>query len=321
MIGVRKLAVFLGVLVWVFLSAPAARAAFPERPVRVVIPFAPGGGLDILTRLVGKSLAERWGQSVVIDNRSGANGLIGMEIVARSTANGYTLMAMASGRLDEHNLKYFAPVALFATPPSLFVVHPGVKAQTVGDFIALARSQPGKMSYASTGSGAISHLAFELFMSMANVELTHIPYKGIGQAIPDLVGGRVETTIGPAQAMIPHVGSGRLRALAVTSAKRLATLPALPTVAESGLPGFETYGWFGMFAPRGVPPALVSAINADINRALQSSEIKVRLAEAGAEPANLTAGAYRSFIEKDNARWEKVIREKNIKVERPRLNL
>ncbi len=302
------------------LVAPAF-AVYPDRPVRVVIPFAPGGGLDILTRLVGKSLNETWKQSVVIDNRAGANGLIGMEIVARATPNGYTLMAMASGRLDAHNLQFFAPIALFAAPPSLFVVHPGVKAMTVQEFIALAKSQPGKMNYASTGSGAISHLAFELFKSMAGVNVNHIPYKGIGQAIPDLAGGRVETTIGPVQAMLPHAKSGRLRALGVTSARRLRTLPDLPTVAESGLPGFETYGWFGMFAPRGTPGALIAGINADINKGLQSAEITVRLDEAGAEPAALSPAQYRAFIERENAQWEKVIKEKNIQVERSRLAL
>ncbi len=301
-------------------AAPVA-AAYPDRPVRVLIPFAPGGGLDILTRQVGKALTETWGQPVVIDNRSGANGLIGMEIVARAAPNGYTLMAMASGRLDAHNLQYFAPIALFAAPPSLFVVHPGVNATTVQEFIALAKSQPGKMNYASTGSGAISHLAFELFKSMAGINVNHIPYKGIGQAIPDIAGGRVETTIGPVQAMLPHAKSGRLRALGVTSARRLRTLPDLPTVAESGLPGFETYGWFGMFAPRGTPVALIAVINAHINKSLQSAEITTRLAEAGAEPAALSPAQYRAFIERENAQWEKVIREKNIQVERSRLAL
>lgn len=316
----HKFIVVAAVISGITLTTPAV-AGYPDRPVRVVIPFAPGGGLDILTRLVGKSLNDLWQQSVVIDNRAGANGLIGMEIVARATPNGYTLMAMASGRLDEHNLKFFSPISLFAAPPSLFVVHPGVKATTVQEFIALAKTQPGKMNYASTGSGAISHLAFELFKSMSGVNVNHIPYKGIGQAIPDLVGGRVETTIGPVQAMLPHAKSGRLRALGVTSAKRLRTLPDLPTVAESGLPGFETYGWFGMFAPRATSGALINKINADINKGLQSAEITSRLAEAGAEPAALSPAQYRAFIEKENVQWEKVIREKNIQVERSRLNL
>jgi tripartite-type tricarboxylate transporter receptor subunit TctC len=301
-------------------TGPAA-AAYPERPVRVVIPFAPGGGLDIITRLTSKSLGESWKQSLVIDNRQGANGLIGMEIVARAEPNGYTLMAMASGRLDAHNLKYFSPIALFSAPPSLLVVHPSVKAATVKELVALAKSQSGKFNYASTGSGAVSHLAFELFKSMTGVEVNHIPYKGIGQAIPDLLSGRVEMTIGPAQAMIPYAKSGKLRALGVTSAKRLGAMPELPTVAESGLPGYESYGWFGLFAPRGASGVLVASINADVRRALQSPDIVVRLAEAGAEPATYTPGEFLAFIVRDNARWEKVIQEKNIQVERPRLNL
>jgi len=304
----------------VFTTGPAA-AAYPDRPVRVVIPFAPGGGLDILTRQVGKSLGESWKQTVVIDNRQGANGLIGMEIVARAEPNGYTLMAMASGRLDAHNLQYFAPIALFAAPPSLFAVYPGLKAATLPQLVALARAQPGKFNYASTGSGAVSHLSFELFKSMTGIEVNHVPYKGIGQAIPDIVGGRVEMTIGPAQALIPHAKSGRLRALGVTAAKRLTMLPELPTVAESGLPGYEAYGWFGLFAPRGLSAARIAGINADVLRALQSPEIIARLAEAGAEPATYKPDEFLAFITRDNARWEKVIREKNIAVERPRLNL
>lgn len=301
--------------------AGPATAAYPERPVRVVIPFAPGGGLDIITRLTSKFLGESWKQTLVIDNRTGANGLIGMDIVARAEPNGYTLMAMASGRLDEHNLKYFSPIALFSAPPSLLVVHPGMKAATIRELIALARSQPGKFNYASTGSGAVSHLAFELFKSMSGIDVNHIPYKGIGQAIPDLLGGRVEMTIGPAQAMIPHAKSGKLRALGVTSVKRLSAMPEVPTVAESGLSGYESYGWFGLFAPRGVSAALITSINADVRRVMQAPEIIVRLNEAGAEPSTYTPGEFLAFITRDNARWEKVIKARNIKVERPRLDI
>lgn len=301
-------------------TAPAS-AAYPDRPVRVVIPFAPGGGLDIITRQTSKTLGEAWKQTLVIDNRTGANGLIGMEIVARAEPNGYTLMAMASGRLDEHNLKYFSAIALFAAPPSLFAVFPGVKATTIREVIALAKAQPGKLNYASTGSGAVSHLSFELFKSMAGVDINHIPYKGIGQAIPDLVGGRIEMTIGPAQAMIPHVKSGRLRGLGITSAKRLTAMPELPTIAESGLPGYESYGWFGLFAPRGTAPAIINRVNADVVQSLQTRDMVARLAEAGADPVSYKPAEFLDFIKRDNARWEKVIREKNIEVERPRLKI
>jgi len=302
-------------------ASSATLAQYPDRPVRIVIPFAPGGGLDILTRMTGKTLSDAWKQSVVIDNRTGANGLIGMEIVARADPSGYTLMAMASGRLDENNLRYFSPIALFATTPSLFTVHPSLKANSVGELIALAKANPGKFNYASTGSGAVSHLSFELLKSMAKIDVKHIPYKGIGQAVPDLVGGRVEMVIGPANSLIAQVKANRLRALGVTSPKRINSLPDIPTIAESGLPGYEARGWFGLFAPARTPTAIVARINADVNLGLQLPEVTTRLDEISAEPGTFRPNEFLAFIKRDNAKWEKVIRENNIEVERPRLKL
>ena len=298
-----------------------ALAQYPDRPVRIVVPFAPGGGLDILTRLAGRALNDSWKQSVVIDNRTGANGLIGMEIVARADPGGYTLMAMASGRLDEHNLRYFSPIALFATTPYLFTVHPGLKTNSIRDLIALAKAHPGKFNYASTGSGAVSHLSFELFRSMAGIDVKHIPYKGIGQAIPDLVGGRVEMVIGPIQALLPHVKANRLLALGVSNPQRLSTMPDIPTIAESGLPGYESRGWFGLFAPARTPGAIIAGINTEVRRGLQSPEAATRLAEIGAEASTFRPNEFLAFIRHDNAKWEKVIGENNIEVERPRLRL
>ncbi|MDP1672980.1 MAG: tripartite tricarboxylate transporter substrate binding protein [Burkholderiales bacterium] len=296
-------------------------AQFPDRPVRVVVPFPPGGGTDILARLTGRHLNEAWKQPVIIDNRAGANGQIGMEIVARADPNGHTLVALAAGPLDEHNLKYFAPVALFAAPPYLFVIHPSVKATSVKEFIALAKSQPGKMNYGSTGGGAASHLSTELFKAMAGVDIHHIPYKGIGQASTELLGGQVQMLIGPSQALIPHVKSGKLRALGITSAKRLGGMPDIPTVAESGLPGYEAYGWFGLAAPARTPPAVLTAINGAVNKALQLPEMKSRLAELGAEPGSYTPSEFLAFIRRENAKWDKLIKDQNIEVQRPRLNL
>ncbi len=296
-------------------------AQFPDRPVRVVVPFPPGGGTDILARLTGRHLNEAWKQPVIIDNRPGANGQIGMEIVARADPNGHTLVALAAGPLDEHNLKYFAPVALFAAPPYLFVIHPSVKATSVKEFIALAKSQPGKMNYGSTGGGAASHLSTELFKAMAGVDIHHIPYKGIGQASTELLGGQVQMLIGPSQALVPHVKSGKLRALGITSGKRLGGMPDIPTVAESGLPGYEAYGWFGLAAPARTPPAVLTAINGAVNKALQLPEMKSRLAELGAEPGNYTPREFLAFIRRENAKWDKLIKDQNIEVQRPRLNL
>lgn len=302
-------------------AALPASAQFPERPVRIVVPFPPGGGTDILARLTGRHLNDFWKQPVIIDNRPGANGQIGMEIVARADHNGHTLVALAAGPLDEHNLKYFSPVALFAAPPYLFVIHPSVKATSVKELIALAKAQPGKLNYGSTGGGAASHLSTELFKAMAGVDIHHIPYKGIGQASTELLGGQVQMLIGPSQALIPHVKSGKLRALGITSGKRLATMPDIPTVAESGLPGYEAYGWFGLAAPARTPTAVLNTINGAVNKALQLPEMKSRLAELGAEPGNHTPGEFLAFIRRENAKWDKLIKDQNIEIQRPRLNL
>jgi tripartite-type tricarboxylate transporter receptor subunit TctC len=302
-------------------AAPAASAAFPERPVRIVVPYPPGGGTDVLARLVARHLNDTWKQSVIVDNRSGGNALIGMDIVARAAPDGHTLMAVAAGPLDEHNLRYFVPVAMFAAPPYLFVVHPSVKAASIKELVALAKSQPGKLNYGSTGGGAASHLSTELFKSIAGVDIHHIPYKGIGQAATELLGGQVQMMIGPSQSLMPHVRSGKLRALGITSAARSSVLPDVPTIAESGLPGYESYGWFGLVAPARTPRALVNRINAEVVRALHLPEMKTRLAELGAEPSAMKPDEFLAFIRKDNAKWEKLISERRIEVERARLNL
>jgi len=301
--------------------AQAGAAQYPDRPIRIVVPAPPGGGTDILARLVAKHLNDSWGQTVVVDNRSGGNSLIGMDIVARANPDGHTLMAVAAGPLDDHNLKYFAPVTLFAAPPYLFVVHPGVKAGSIKEFITLARSQPGKLAYGSTGGGAASHLSTELFKAMAKVDILHVPYKGIGQATTELLGGQVQMMIGPSTALVPHAKSGKLRALGITSAKRLSTLPDIPTVAESGLPGYESNGWFGLVAPARLPQPLIAKLNAEVNRILYLPETRTRLADLGAEPGGNKPEEFLAFIRRENAKWDKLIREQGIVIDRPRLKL
>lgn len=299
---------------------PAA-AQYPDRPIRMVVPYPPGGGTDILARLVAKYLNESWKQSVIVDNRAGGNALIGLDIVARAAPNGHTLLAVAAGPLDDHNLKYFTPVAMFAAPPYLFVVHPGVKAGSIKELIALAKSQPGKMNYGSTGGGAASHLSTELFKAMAGVDILHVPYKGIGPALTELLGGQVQMMIGPSPSLIPHAKSGKLRALGITSGKRSAILPEVPAVAESGLPGYEAYGWFGLVAPARTPNAIIAKLNAEIVRILYLPEMKARLADLGAEPVAYNPSEFLTFIRQDNAKWDKLIRERAIEIDRPRLNL
>jgi tripartite-type tricarboxylate transporter receptor subunit TctC len=289
--------------------------SYPTKPVRIIVPYPPGGGTDILSRLVGKHLGDAFKQSIVLENRPGANAKIGMSAVASAPPDGYTLMAIAAGPMNEQSLPQFTPVTLFAAPAYLLVVNPSVSAQSVKDLIAIAKAQPGKTAYASSGGGAASHLAGALFASMAGIELLHVPYKGIGPAVNDLLGGQVQMLIAPSQAVVPHVKAGRLRALAVTSTRRSVSMPDLPTIAEAGVPGYEAYGWFGLMAPAATPAEIVAKLNVEINRVLQLPEVKERLLELGAEPANMSPSEFGQFIRADNAKWSKLIKEQGIVVE------
>ena len=289
---------------------------YPAKPIRIIVAYPPGGGTDGLARLVGKFLNDSIKQSVVIENRAGANGGIGRDLVAQSPADGYTLLAIAAGPLDESNLKQFAAVSLFAAPAYTLVIHPSVNATNVKELVALAKAQPGKFAYGSTGGGAASHLAAELFKAMAGIDLLHVPYKGVGNAVTDLLGGQVQVMVAPTQSVTGHVKSGKLRALAVTGSKRLATLPEVPTLAEAGVPGYEAVGWFGLMAPVATPRDIVTMLNRDINRILQLAEVKARLLDLGAEPASLSPEQFIDFIRSDNAKWEKLIKERGIVVEK-----
>ena len=289
---------------------------YPAKPIRIIVAYPPGGGTDVLARLVGKFLNDSIKQSVVIENRAGANGGIGVDLVAKSPADGYTLLAIAAGPLDESNLKQFAAVSLFAAPAYTLVIHPSVNATNVKELVALAKAQPGKFAYGSTGGGAASHLAAELFKAMAGIDLLHVPYKGVGNAVTDLLGGQVQVMVAPTQSVTGHVKSGKLRALAVTGSKRLATLPEVPTLAEAGVPGYEAVGWFGLMAPVATPRDIVTMLNREINRILQLPDVKTRLLELGAEPASLSPEQFIDFIRSDNAKWEKLIKERGIVVEK-----
>ena len=289
---------------------------YPAKPIRIIVAYPPGGGTDVLARLVGKFLNDSIKQSVVIENRAGANGGIGVDLVAKSPADGYTLLAIAAGPLDESNLKQFAAVSLFAAPAYTLVINPSVNATNVKELVALAKAQPGKLAYGSTGGGAASHLAAELFKAMAGIDLLHVPYKGVGNAVTDLLGGQVQVMVAPTQSITGHVKSGKLRALAVTGSKRLATLPEVPTLSEAGVPGYEAVGWFGLMAPVATPRDIVTMLNRDINRILQLTEVKARLLDLGAEPASLSSEQFIDFIRSDNAKWEKLIKERGIVVEK-----
>jgi tripartite-type tricarboxylate transporter receptor subunit TctC len=314
----RRRRVALGVLLCVgsaLLPCLASAAGYPERPIDIVVPFPAGGGTDALARLVAKDLAERWEQPVIVENRAGANGAIGMDFVQRAKPDGYTLLAMATGPLNEGNLPRFAPISLFAAPGYVLVVHPSIKADSVAELLALARSAPGRLSYASTGGGAASHLSAELFKGMTGTDLLHVPYKGVGSALSDLLGGHVDLMFAPPQAVISQVRSGALRALAVTGTKPMAVLPQVPTLAAAGVPGYESLGWFGLMGPAGMPPDVVARLNAEIVRFLNTPEMASRLQELGGEPPALSPEAFLAFVRADNAKWARLIKEKGLVIE------
>jgi tripartite-type tricarboxylate transporter receptor subunit TctC len=294
----------------------ACAQPYPAKPIRIIVAYPPGGGTDVLARLVGKFLNDSVRQSVVIENRAGANGGIGLDLVAKSPADGYTLLAIAAGPLEEGNLKQFAAVSLFAAPAYTLVINPAVNAATLKEFIALAKAQPGKFAYGSTGGGAASHLAAELFKAMAGIDLLHVPYKGVGNAVTDLLGGQVQVMVAPTQSVSGHIKSGKLRALGVTGPKRTPSLPDVPTISEAGVTGYEAVGWFGLVAPAGTAREIVTMLNREVNRILQLPDVKARLLELGAEPAAMTPEQFLDFIRSDNAKWEKLIRERGIVVEK-----
>jgi len=296
-------------------SLAASAQPFPAKPVRMVVPFPPGGGADALARLMAPKLAGMWKQQVIVENKPGASGHIGADHVAQSPADGHTLLMSSTASLTERNVSQFAPVTLVSASPYVVTANPQVQASNVRELIALARANPGKLSFGSSGTGAASHLCAELFKSMAKVDLLHVPYKGTGQAVTDLLAGHVDLLFAPSQAVIQHVRAGKLKALATTSAKRSETLPDLPTVAESGLPGYEAVGWFGLLAPAATPKPVVDKLSADANRALADSEVRSRMQALGADPSGNTPEEFARFIRDDQAKWAKLMREAGIKPE------
>jgi tripartite-type tricarboxylate transporter receptor subunit TctC len=294
------------------LCGPLAAADFPTRPIRLIVPFPPGGNTDILARILGQKVTEDWRQQVVIDNRPGAAGLLGADIVAKGSSDGYTLLMTALGGITVENLKSFAPLMLVATAPSVLVVHPSVKANSVKELLDYARANPGKLNFGSSGPGSQSHLGPELLKSMAKVDFTHIPYKGAGQSIADLLGGQVQFLMSPYGALSSHIKAGKLRALAVTSVKRASSTPDLPTVAESGVPGYEASGWFGMLAPVHVSKEVLTKLNVEFNRALTLPDVKERLSALAMEAGGGSPDDFARFIKADTEKWARIIKEAGI---------
>ena len=297
--------------------------SYPSRPLRFVVGFTPGGGADTVARLLAQKLGETWAQPVVVDNRPGAGGNIASEIVARAGADGYTvLIASASFSIQPalyNNLNYrpladFAAVSLASATPYLLVVHPSVAAQSVKELIALAKAQPGKLNYASAGAGSGLHLAAELFKSMAGVDIAHVPYKG-ANGITDLIAGAVQLTFAGPPQTLPHVRAGRLRALAVTSARRAAVAPNLPTIAEAGVPGYEVDTWYGALVPAASPRARIERLSAEIGRALASADLREKLSVQGLEPRGSTPAEFATVIRDDIAKWTRVVRDAGIRAD------
>jgi tripartite-type tricarboxylate transporter receptor subunit TctC len=292
---------------------------YPARPVRIIVPFGPGGVADILARLIGAKLSERLGQAFIVENRPGASGMIGTESVVRAPPEGYTLLFMGTGAAinptlyDKPMLQAIEPVASLARAPSLMEVNPAVPASTVAEFIAYAKAYPGKISYASGGSGTTLHMCGELFKMMTGVDMVHVPYRG-GEptALPDLISGQVQLMFGDLLSSIPHVRAGKLRALAVTSAMRWSALPDIPPVSQS-VRGFDSTNWQGVWAPRNTNPEIIGTLNREINAALADQAISTRIAELGAAVLMGSPAEFGKLIATDTEKWAKVIRTANIK--------
>lgn len=299
-----------------------AQANYPTRAVRIVVPSSPGGGTDILSRLLTPGLSERLGQTVVVDNRPGAGSIIGNDIVAKAAPDGYTLLMGISTlailpsmhkKLPYDAMRDLAPVSQAIAAPNILVVHPSLPVKTVKELIAFAKKRPGELNYASAGLGTNPHLSMELFLSMAHIKMVHVAYKGLGPALVDLLAGQVVVATSTMLAGLPHVKSGRLRALGTTGAKRSSVLPNLPTVAEAGVPGYEAVQWYGLFAPAKTPKEIIAKLHGAMVAVLQSPAIKSKLAADGAEPVGNTPEEFARFLRSETDKWGKVVRTAGIK--------
>jgi tripartite-type tricarboxylate transporter receptor subunit TctC len=306
------------------LAAPARSQDYPNRPIRVIVPFSPGGAVDGPTRVLAQELGKRLGQQVVIDNRPGAGATIGSEAVAKAPPDGYTLLlasqtnaisATLYTKLSFNPIDDFVPISLIGREPGVVVVHPSLPAKSVQELIALARAKPGQIDYASSGNGSGQHLFAAQLFSLAGVKLNHVPYRGSGQATTDLIAGVVSVSVPGLSGMLPHIRSGKLRALAVTGTHRAPQLPDVPTLAEAGFPGYSAYVWLGLLAPKGTPAAIVERLNREVLAALDSAEVKGYMANASIEPLGTTPAEFAAFFRNERDTWARVIKESGAKLE------
>ena len=303
---------------------PAAAQAYPDKPIRLVIPYSPGGPVDIVGRLTGQKLSEALKQQIVVDNRAGGGGNIAVEIVAKSPPDGYTLLMGANGtnainpnlypNLAVKPERDLAPIGMVASSPMILVAHPSVAASSIKDLVALAKSKPGAINFASSGSGSTAHLSSELFKSMTGIDIVHVPYKGAGPALTDLVGGQVQIMFTGVSSTLPYVKAGRLKALGVSSEKRLAILPEVPTVGE-GVPGYEVMTWYGVFAPAKTPQPIIDKLNQTLARIYATPDARDRLAALGAEPITMSPDQFAAAVRKELAKWAKVVKDSGARPE------
>jgi tripartite-type tricarboxylate transporter receptor subunit TctC len=319
---VRSAVTLLAIMLFA-IALQAHAQTYPRSPIRIIVPFPPGGGTDLLARLIGQKLNEIWGQPVVTDNRAGANGTIGAAIVAKSQPDGYTLLLVPSGfavnpsmypRLPFNAEKDFAPITQLAASPLLVLVHPSLPATSIRELIALAKARPGMINYASSGNGSPPHLATEHFKTMAGVNMVHIPYKGGGPAMVDLLAGHVSVYFNAILQALPYAKGGKLRALAVTSARRFPAIPQTPTVAEAGLPGYEMTNWYGLLAPSETPKDIVARLNAEVAKILNQAEAKERLAADGAIVVAGTPEQFSAFLQQEMTKFAKIVKASGMKV-------
>ena len=312
----------LGIMLIVAL--PVLAQSYPVKPIRLVLPYPPGGGTDVIARPLAQKLTEQLGQQVIVDNRGGAGGNIGMEFVAKSPADGYTLLFALTAqyavnlslypKLPYDPVRDYAPISLLANAPYLLVVHPALPAKSVAELVALVKARPGQLSYSSSGNGSGAHLAGEMLRSLARVEIVHVPYKGAGPAMPDLIAGQVQLSFITYTAAGPHIKTGRLRALGVTTAKRSPTLPDLPAIGET-VAGYDSAVWYGFAAPAGTPPEIVSKLNAEVLRVLAAPDFRSRITLEAVSPIGSTPEEFGSFMKSEIVRWAKVVKDSGAKVD------
>ena len=322
---VRRPSLIFTTALWMAGAVSVHAQSYPTKPIRFVVGFTAGGASDITARIVGQKLTEHLGQPVIIDNRAGASGTIAGGIVAKAPADGYTLLSGATSilainpaiyaKLDYDPLRDFVPVSQTVSMPQLLVVHPSVKATTLKELIALAKAKPGELNYSSSGTGSSSHLAMELLKYMTGINVVHVPFKGSGQAMPNLLAGQVQLVFDPMPSSLPHVKSGRLRAIAISTATRSPAVPELPTVAESGVPGYESSLWYGVLLPAHTAPAIVARLNQTINAILRETDVGERFAGLGADPRGGTSAEFRQYISAEVIKWGKVIKAVGIRAD------